>query len=500
MEQSRPAFLKRPLVKWALRLVGAVILIVATLVVGGGIQAVANVPDLQPWHRLAPAAEVHASDLDDAFTLEQYLSREEQMFAEVAERIEADARSANGAVANRYDPQSISSPRQGSRDWNRTFEMTPEAVRGGALLVHGLTDSPYSMRALAQVLNDAGFYALALRVPGHGTTPAALAEATAEDWMAAVRLGVRHVRQQIGPERPLVLVGYSNGGALVLRYALAATADAQLPPASRIILVSAMIGVNPLARIVRVISALGPLPFFEKARWLDVIPEYNPYKFNSFPASAAQQSYRMSSMLQAELAAAERADRTTALPPILTFQSVVDATVSTQAVVSNLYDRLPAGDHELVVFDINRLSGLEPFVRREDAGAVARLAGGAARLYRRTLVTNVATDTLEVRARTVAPGALGVTDEPLGLQWPAQMFSLSHVALPFRSDDVLYGTDLPLGEPARMVSLGRLSPRGEKAVLTVPIDTLMRVGWNPFFPFVARRVTEWVTRGASTSR
>jgi len=453
---------------------------------------VANVPDLQPWHRLAPGAEVHASDLDEAFTLEQYLAREEQIFAEVGERIEKAAQSTSGAVANRYDPQSASSPRQNPHDWNRTFEMTPDTVRGGVLLVHGLTDSPYSMRALAQVLNDAGFYALALRVPGHGTTPAALAEVSAEDWMAAVRFGARHVRERIGPERPLVLVGYSNGGALVLRYALAATADPQLPSASRVVLISPMIGVNPLARIVRVISALGPLPFFEKARWLDVIPEYNPYKYNSFPANAAQQSFRMASMLQTELAAAETEGRTAALPPILTFQSVVDATVSTQAVVSNLYDRLPAGGHELVVFDINRLSGLEPFIRREDAGMVARLAAGAARLYRRTLITNVATDTLEVRARTVAPGALAVTDEPLGLHWPAQMFSLSHVALPFRSDDALYGSDPPPDGPGRMVSLGRLSPRGEKAVLTVPIDTLMRVGWNPFFPFVARRVTEWV--------
>jgi alpha-beta hydrolase superfamily lysophospholipase len=492
MDSPRPSFVKRPLVKWTLRLAGAVALILATLVVGGGIQAVANVPDLQPWHRLAPGDEVHASDLDETFTLDRYLAAEARIFAEVGERIEAEAASAQGAVANRYDPHSISSPRQDPHAWNRTFEMTPENVRGGALLVHGLTDSPYSMRALAQVLSDAGFYALALRVPGHGTTPAALAEATAEDWMAAVRMGARHVRGQIGPERPLVLVGYSNGGALVLRYALAATADPELPAASRIVLVSPMIGVNPLARIVRVISALGPLPFFEKARWIDVVPEYNPYKFNSFPANAAQQSYRMSSMLQAELAAAEAAGRTAALPPILTFQSVVDATVSTQAVVSNLYDRLPAGGHELVVFDINRLSGLEPFIRQEDAGMVARLAAGAARQYRRTLITNVATDTLEVRARTVAPGAMTIADEPLGLQWPAQMFSLSHVALPFRPDDALYGSDPPVAGPGRLVSLGRLSPRGEKAVLTVPIDTLMRVGWNPFFPYVARRVAEWV--------
>ena len=83
----------------------------------------------------------------------------------------------------------------------------------------------------------------------------------------------------------------------------------RLPAPSRLVLISPMIGVSPLARIARVISALGPLPFFEKARWLEVVPEYNPFKYNSFPANAANQSYRVSSLLRAEVAAAA-AERT----------------------------------------------------------------------------------------------------------------------------------------------------------------------------------------------
>lgn len=37
------------------------------------------------------------------------------------------------------------------------------------------------------------------------------------------------------------------------------------------------------------------------------------------------------------------------LPPILAFQSVMDSTVSTRAVVSGLFDQLPANGSELVV-------------------------------------------------------------------------------------------------------------------------------------------------------
>ena len=108
--------------------------------------------------------------------------------------------------------------------------------------------------------------------------------------MAAVRVGARRVRQQIGPDKPLVLVGYSNGGALAVKYALEALDRPQDPRATSLVLISPMIGVTPAARLAWWISRLGFIPYFEKARWLDVIPEYNPFKYNSFPANAAFQT------------------------------------------------------------------------------------------------------------------------------------------------------------------------------------------------------------------
>ena len=44
---------------------------------------------------------------------------------------------------------------------------------------------------------------LALRMPGHGTVPAGLTDVVWEDWLAAVRVGVRHVREKIGPDKPM---------------------------------------------------------------------------------------------------------------------------------------------------------------------------------------------------------------------------------------------------------------------------------------------------------
>ena len=63
--------------------------------------------------------------------------------------------------------------------------------------------------------------------------------------------------------------------------------------------------------------------------------------------------------------------------------------------------------------------------------------------------------------------------------------------------DPVYGSDPPDG-PTPSIALGRLSPRGEKAVRTVPVETLMRIGWNPFLLYMlapARRVDRPPRRG-----
>jgi alpha-beta hydrolase superfamily lysophospholipase len=474
--------------KWLTRAIWAVALVTGTLIVGGAFEARWRHPDLRPWHRVVPP-DLVADDMGEGFSFSDFLSREDQAFATVR-AIETSIDEADRTPVNRYNPASRTHPSRAGRDWNRTFHLDPETLGGGALLVHGLTDSPYSMRAVAEELREMGFYTLALRMPGHGTVPAGLTAASWEDWLAAVRVGARHVRQVIGADRPLVLVGYSNGGALVLKYALDALQGADPAPTS-VILLSPMIGVTPAARLAWWISRLGDVPYFEKARWLDVLPEYNPFKYTSFPANAAFQTVALTSAIQADLARATSTGLIGRLPPVLTFQSIVDATVSTPALVTHLYDRLPGNGSELILFDVNNLSGVDVFVRPEDRHLVTRLFDRAARPYRRVLVTNRDESSQEVVARSVEAGRTDVLSSELGLRWPNEVFSLTHIAVPFPVDDALYGTEAPAA-PAGLLALGRLSPRGERAVLTVGTDTLMRLSSNPFFPFLAGRIRDWV--------
>jgi alpha-beta hydrolase superfamily lysophospholipase len=477
------------MMRWAGRVAGAAAALLAAFGIGGALSAMSRLPDLQPWHHLVTTLEPDASEISESFALERYLQHEDAVFHEAEQLVDAVVSAhADPVVPNRYVAASRSAPLRLGTNFNRTQIGMPTGVRGGALLLHGLTDSPYSMRAMAARLQGAGYYTLSLRLQGHGTVPGGLVGVAWEDWAAAVRMGMRHLRRQVGESHPLVIVGYSNGGALAVHYALESLDDARLPAPAKLVLVSPMIGVSAMARLARAISVLGPVPFFEKARWLDVFPEYNPFKYNSFAANAGLQTGRVTADIQRRLSHAAAAGTLARFPPTLAFQSVVDTTVSTPAVVNNLFNRLPAGGHELVLFDLNRASGVDAFTR---PGAVLPRLSGRARPFSATLVTNEAPGTFSVAAMRVSAGSTHVVVEPLAVEWPRDMYSLSHVSLPFPEDDPVYGGASSSRQNGGL-ALGRLAPRGEKDALIVPIDTLMRVTWNPFFSYMARRMEQWV--------
>jgi alpha-beta hydrolase superfamily lysophospholipase len=479
----------RRAVEWTAVILAAIVLI--------RVFSARKLPDLKPWHRYVPQREVKAADFTDTFTLADYRAREDEIWKEIREHVESQVPPEDQYATNRYYPGARNNPAKFSTDWNHTFELVPSEIRGGALLVHGLTDAPYSMRRIAQILRDQGVYALCLRVPAHGTVPAALTTAKWEDWSAAVRMGARHVRQKIGEGKPFFLVGYSNGGALVVKYSLDVLNGAPLPKANRIVLLSPMIGVTPYTTVARVASLFAFVPYFEKSRWLDVVPEYIPFKYNSFPVNAGRQTLRLTGTLQNEIANAAKDRSIAKLPPMLAFQSLVDSTISTEALVDKLYAKLDDNGSELVLFDVNRSDDLKPYFKAPQNAFLERLSGGS-RQYRFRLITNARPDTMDVVERSFAKPGAPPSDTPLNLTWPRQLFSLSHVALPFAPDDPLYGTQPDLSEDYG-VRVGQLVPRGERSVLRLPMDAVLRLNSNPFFSYMARRISEWLGSGGPTA-
>jgi alpha-beta hydrolase superfamily lysophospholipase len=467
--------------------------VLATIILLRAFDARRRLPELKAWHRMVPR-DFRAEELTDSLTLAEYLAREEIVLREVKTEVIARIPEEDRTKFNRYWEGSPNCPEGFATNWNRTFEMSPAEPQGGVLLLHGLTDSPYSMRALARRLSDNGLYVLALRLPGHGTVPGALLTADWPDWLAAVRLGMRHVRSRIG-EQPLILVGYSNGGALAVKYSLDALSDARLPRADRIVLLSPMIGLTPFAGMAPLLSALGGIPYFEKSKWLDVVPEYNPFKYNSFPVNAAVVSYRLTEVVRKGILEQKAAGNLARFPPVLAFQSVVDATIDADALVHHLFANLETGS-TLVLFDVNRSSVVRPLLRKSDEERLTRLSASDRR-YRLEAVTNASPETAQVVAKIW--GADGnETIRRLGLEWPLQVYSLSHVAVPFPIDDPLYGLS-PDPREDFGIRLGLIAPHGERGVLTVAPGDFLRLTCNPFYPYLEERVMEWLEPPAAAS-
>ena len=448
-------------------------------------------PPLEPWHTFVPD-EAHAAAID-GMDWAGYLAGEAYLFDEVrsqvTEKLDAEERTPD----NRYFADAPINPEHFPQDWNRSYVLEPQGAPVGAVvLLHGLTDSPYSLRHIARRYRDLGYVAIAIRLPAHGTVPGALTDVHWEDWAAATRLAVREARRRVGPAAPLHMVGFSNGGALAMQYALDAIEDPRLSRPDRLILISPMIGITAFARFAGLAALPAVLPAFAKAAWLSVVPEFNPFKYNSFPVNGARQSHRLTMALQDQISRLSRAGRLETLPPVLTFQSVMDFTVSTRAVVTALYANLPANGSELVMFDRNRNTKLGVLLRPAYEMVLGRLLPTPPQKYRLTVITNAGPNSSDVVERVVTAGETAEHERSLGLAYPREVYSLSHVALPFPPQDSLYGN---VPDPAEDfgVNFGALAARGEVGVLIVSMDSLVRISWNPFFPYLMSRIEEGIS-------
>jgi alpha-beta hydrolase superfamily lysophospholipase len=444
-------------------------------------------PPLEVWHTYIP--EELSVDAIEAATWDDYLAHEAGIFGDLLRNVSQRLEPEDHVPFNRFFTASPLYPGSFEHDWNRSYSLAPEgAPQGAVVLLHGLTDSPYSLRHVAERYLARGFTVVAIRLPGHGTVPAGLLDVEWPEWTAATRLAVREAARRIGPDAPLHIVGFSNGGALALKYAMEAIDDDALPQADQLILVSPMVGITAFARFAGIAGWPAIFPRWAKAAWIAIIPEFNPFKYNSFPVNGARQSHQVTQALQADLRRHTENGRLDRLPPILTFQSVVDFTVSTAAVVNTLHAALPEGKSELVLFDANRSTKFGPLLRADPETVLNRLLPSPPRPFKTTIVGNVDPNRLEVAARVTEAGAsLETMTEPLGLSYPPDVFSLSHVAVPFPITDSLYGLR-PDPEDEFGVSLGSLATRGERGILIVSIDSLLRMASNPFFDFMIEKI------------
>lgn len=437
-------------------------------------------PDLSLWHTTDLQSEYTVKTEVNNFS--DYLALEDQLFIELDKKVyQNQSEPQYFDILNRYVRGSYSDPGLWSQDWNRSFEWSKVDAEYGVLLLHGMSDSPYAMSHFAKHYKGKA-HVLGLRLPGHGTLPSALTKVTWQDMAAAVALATEQMKQTLG-DKPLYVVGFSTGAALALNHELERIASNKQAHYAAMVLFSPAIGLPPVAAGARWQARLGNILGLDKLSWNSIQSEYDPFKYGSFAVNAGDVVYRLSEH-NLELINQLGKERLAGLAPILTFQSLTDDTVDTSAVVNSLYQKLPNVGHELVMFDINRTKVNLSLILNDPLLPYEAVLAQDAYDFTFTLVENESADTRKIHARRLNDDS----KQELGLIWPKQVYSLSHVALPFPKSDPLYG---PVGDQKKQhIQIGIAASRGERGVLTVPASEMMRQKWNPFHSYMLKKMDQ----------
>jgi alpha-beta hydrolase superfamily lysophospholipase len=483
--------------RWLWRAFIAVVGLCLAVALGFTLFAVSALPPLQPWHKERLDGEFSAwkhAGLD----FEGYLQLEQRLFDELRARV-ATWPQDEAFVHSRFNPAGVPSRLAAGEPYNRTFRLRVDAPAGAALLIHGLTDSPYSMKALAESLHARGIDVTVVRLPGHGTLPSMMTEMSYRDWAAATHLAARAVAAHAPAGMPFYIGGYSTGATLALLYALESLGDSSIRRPDRVLLLSPAVELTRVAALANIIdiASIVPVPVLEKVRWQELVAEFDPYKFNSFPVNASRQVNRATKALQRALVRAREGGRIAQMPPVTAWQSVVDSTVGASGTVDVLFAALHGPQHRLVLFDVNRNEAFSS-VQRPAARTLIERTVRAARRYSLDLVTNPDRQQEQVVVHRLAPDGT-LQEQATGLAWPRDLVSLGHVALPFPPDDPVYGFRPGSGRDG-IPSIGSWLLRGESGATTISLGSLTRLRSNPFWSLIDRQIGELVAADLAPSR
>lgn len=176
------------------------------------------------------------------------------------------------------------------------FELTQNNNDKAILLIHGLTDSPFSFHDLSQFFYQQGFTVRTLLLPGHGVAPSELLKTDYEAWQQAATFAID---QTLNDYQQVYLGGLSTGGALIFNYLMQQKqVDEKIKglfmwsPASK--------AKSDLAWLAQYIDGI---PFVD---WLDLDADIDFAKYESFPYNAAAQVHSLMNLVVGEGANASR--------------------------------------------------------------------------------------------------------------------------------------------------------------------------------------------------
>ena len=121
----------------------------------------------------------------------------------------------------------------------------------GALMCHGFTGSPQSMRPWAQALAEAGLTVALPRLPGHGTRWQDANMTAWDDWYASIEREFLALRERC---EAVFVMGLSMGGTLSLRLAEQHGRDL----AGVVVVNPSVIGLDPRLKVLPVLARVLP--------------------------------------------------------------------------------------------------------------------------------------------------------------------------------------------------------------------------------------------------
>lgn len=171
---------------------------------------------------------------------------------------------------------------------NAPFELKPDNSnpKCGALLIHGLLDSPFIMRDIGHYLQSQGLLVRSIMLPGHSTVPGALLNTQYDEWLQAVNYGIATLKQDV---EKIFLVGYSTGASLSICNAI------KDPAISGLIMFAPALKINsPFTFLSKWLSLLE----WQRAKWFSVCEEIDNVKYQSVTMNSIYQVYKLSQIIQ----------------------------------------------------------------------------------------------------------------------------------------------------------------------------------------------------------
>ena len=222
--------------------------------------------------------------------------------------------------------------------WNLPYRLAPaagcsSADRTGLLLVHGLSDSPFVFRDLANYLAGQCVEVRTLLLQGHGTRPGDMVTASADVWRDQVREHFVALSQDV--DRAFI-GGFSLGGALATDYALSETGPR---PAGLIAVAPAwqLNGLRDYLWLAPIADVFGD--FVEKE------PELNPVKYESFSFNAGSQIGDVISAAQNRISRHENLDI-----PLFLAATEADSVINLDYLVTQFRERFTNPRNAMMIF------------------------------------------------------------------------------------------------------------------------------------------------------